>query len=115
MKRRRTKEQREWGAIGRRLELVFETLTLDVVGTRDVTVHYGEFHRLIKYCRDIESGKRKRRKNLVSATREESAIHDLIGKHNIPCNWVFWGDVRTILLMISEHTSSVRRPQLRVV
>jgi hypothetical protein len=114
-KRKRTKDQREWGAIGNRLELLFETLTTNVVGTQDITVHYGEFNRLIKYCRDIESGKRRRRKNLCSATPEESAIMDLIHKHNICINWVFWGDVRTMLLIAAEHTSSVIRPELRIV
>jgi hypothetical protein len=83
MKRRRTKEQREWGAIGDRLELLFETLSGDFVGAQDVTVHNDEFHRLIKYCRDIESGKRRRRKKLASAATEEVAILDLIRKHNI--------------------------------
>ena len=115
MKRRRTRDQVEWGAIGDRLELLFETLTADVVGAQDITVHYGEFHRLIKYCRDIESGKRRRRKNLACATPEESAIWDLIRKHNICSSWVFEGEVRTMLLIMAEHTSSVGRPELRVV
>jgi hypothetical protein len=114
MKRRRTKDQREWGAIGDRLELLFETLTADVIGTQNTTVHYGEFHRLIKYCRDIESGKRKQRKSPF-ASREEEAIRDLTHKHNICGSWVFWGNMRPILLRLAENTSSVRRPQLRVV
>ena len=79
--KRRTKEQREWGAIGDRLELLFETFTASAVGAQNITDH--EFHRLIKYCRDIESGKRRRRKKLASATPEEVAISDLIRKHNI--------------------------------
>jgi hypothetical protein len=100
-----------WSAIADRMQLIFETLTGDTHGAQSISVDYASVHRVLAYCRHMAEGGKE-------DLRPDGAWVEMIQflyRHNQCMNWVMTGDPTRIILTLAMHTSSQRRPRLRVV
>jgi hypothetical protein len=109
--KRRDTNSEDWSAIADRMQLIFETLIGDTHGATTVTVDYAAVHRVLAYCRHMAQGGKE-------DLRPDGAWVEMIEflyRHNQCMNWVLTGDPKSMILELAMHTSSQRRPRLRVV